>query len=235
MLPPFNMCQHNISAFIAKYPAGHFTRFWQYKQSVENNPDASILDEDHLDQTTKLISAMLNSRAWGMARTGIPPYNEIKSILRGIASTYLKIRDITLGGGKVASIRKDLSLAYRGLRGIANTNQRNNDPDRLGRYFIVGKAKVLMFIWGQTPGFDRVVRENFRNWIHPPPPSYLPHLLPQVRKRRRYTPDEFCIILEELDRWVQAWPQNNGGKSFQVLLPGWPPGRIVDVVYLRDP
>jgi len=230
VLPPYNICNSKISAFLAKYPPGHFAGFWKYKLSIESNHHASILDEDHLDQTAKLISAMLNSPEWKMACTGIPASSHIKSILRGIASPYLKIRNTTLGSGKIASIRHDLSITYSGLRGITHTKY-SNDPDGLGRYFIVGKAKVLMFTWGQTPGFDTYVRRNFRSWTHPPPPLYLPHLMPRVQEQKRYTPDEFCDILEELDRWVQAWPLNNTGKPFQSLNTDWPAGRIVDVIY----
>ena len=222
MLPPSNTFHNNISGFNSRNPNSRFNSFWQYKQQVEKT-GASILDQDHLDQTTTHIDGMLRDPVWGVVRTGIPPYPIVKSILRGIADTYLKLRNITLGSGKMATIRHDLALTYAGLRQIANTHQSNNDPDTSGSYFITAKSKVLMFIWGQTPGFDSRVRANFKSSLHPE----------MSKDKGRYTPDEFCDILEKLDTWVQAWPDTNGGKSLQSLYPAWPTGRIIDVTYLR--
>jgi len=230
MLPPRDICQHNISDFNSKYPHSRFNLFWSYKQQVEKT-GASVLDEPHLDQTTTHINGMLCDPEFVVVLTGIPPYSVVRSILEGVADTYNKIRHITLGDGKMATIRQDLALIYTALRGITNTDQAYHDPDTSGSYFIVGKSKVLMFIWGQTPGFDDRVRHAFDSRLYSPTPERLHAAL--SKDKRRYTPEEFCHILEELDRWVQAWPHNNGGVSLQSLYPAWPTGRIIDVTYLH--
>ena len=228
MLPPSHIFQQKINSSNTKYPHSRFNVFCRYKERVETT-GASILDQDNLNETTVHIDGMLRDPAWVMNETGIPSYLLVRSTLEGIANSYNKIRHIKLGDGKIASIRSDLSLTYRSLRGIANTNQSNNDGDTLGRYFIVGKTKVLMFIWGQTPAFDSRLKAHLKARTYKPAPSSLPHLSPE---QRRYTPDQFCDILEELDRWVQAWPDSNGGKPLQSLYPPWPTGRIIDVTYL---
>ncbi|MBL7061903.1 MAG: hypothetical protein ISS54_04125 [Dehalococcoidia bacterium] len=239
MLPPSHIFQQKINSFNTKYPHSRFNVFCRYKQRVETT-GASILNQDNLDETTVHIDGMLRDPDWGLDQTGIPRYLKVRSILEGVAGSYDKIRHIKLGDGRMASIREELALAYRLLEQIANNKQSNNDPDQSGAYYVVAKSKVLMFIWGQTPGFDTQVRSHLVDRSYPPAPFQLPHV-PQRQllsggENRRYTPDEFCNILEELDEWVQKWPANNGGQSLDSLYPAWPTGRIIDVTYyLRDP
>ena len=234
MLPPSHIFQQKINSFNTKYPHSRFNVFCRYKQRVETT-GASILNQDNLDETTVHIDGMLRDPDWGLERTGIPSYLVVRSILEGVAGTYNKIRHIKLGDGKMANISQHLAAAYCGLRQIANTKQRNYDPDQSGAYYLVAKSKVLMFIWGQTPGFDSRVRSHLVASSYPPAPFQLPHV-PQRQllsegENRRYTPDQFCSILEELDKWVQKWPANNGGQSLHSLYPAWPAGRIIDVTY----
>lgn len=61
-----------------------------------------------------------------------------------------------------------LSLMYDKLCGITHRRW-GHSPDSEGKSYLVGKAKVLMFIWGQTPGFDTRLREEPSLWA-------LPHL-----------------------------------------------------------
>lgn len=217
--------QEKITDFITRYPHSRFNSFWQYKLKIEND-GGSILDAVHLNETAASLAGMLNDPDWGIARLVIPSTSKIKSILKGIAEPYEKIRQISIGHGELTSVRRQLTSVYRGLAGISHT--RWDDPDEFNSYYIVGKTKVLMFIWGQTPGFDTRVRERFDYWTHSPKPRQLPHL---CLEDRRYTPQQFCKILEALDKWVQAWPSNNHGNLFQSLRPEWPVGRIIDVIY----
>jgi hypothetical protein len=227
MLPPQDICLQKIFQFKRKYPNSRFDEFWKYKLLAEKT-DASILDIQHIDTTTEKISAMLNSSAWGVCRTGVPQYSEIYNILFKIKDPYNKIRIIELGSGKIKGIREEISSAYTGLKGISNTNPKHHDPDNFGNYYIMGKSKVLMFLWGQTPGFDSRVVERFSLWNHDPAPYQLRHLFTETIQ---YSPSEFCDILEDLDEWVQKWPNSNNGQQFHSLCPEWPIGRIIDIVY----
>ena len=125
-------------------------------------------------------------------------------ILENIAPYYEKVRYIQLGQNKVASITADLGHIYEGLNGITNrvtyTNGENSS--------ITGKSKALLSIWGQTPGFDSIVRLKFCSNFYPPLPDRLPYL---KKNNIYYSSDEFCVMIKELDKWVYDWPKTNKG------------------------
>lgn len=225
MLPTQAICRQKIRKFKVVYPKSLFDSFWQYKMQVES-AGGSILDRDHIDDTATHLSKMLDHPGWELSRLGVPSVPSIRRILKGIAEPYEVIRKVALGQGIMSNVKSPLAEIYTGLTGISHT--RWADPDEFGSYYIMGKSKVLMFIWGQTPGFDSKVRARFDSWTHPPFPSLLPHL---CEEDVRYMPNQYCAILEELDQWVQAWPTNNGRNCFGSLCPEWPVGRIIDVVY----
>lgn len=231
MLPSFEECQKRIQIFDIEHPNSTFDEFWQYKLEVEKS--GSILDSSHLDETAELLGRkLLSHKDWKLARTGIPSHLRIKDILKTIRPYYEIIRYYQLGDGYISKVREELNQIYQGLCGITNTLHR--DPDEFGEFFIVGKSKVLMFIWGQTPSFDEKVRENFSLWTHAPAPYQLPHIW---LDKRRYTPEEFCDIIEELDHWVTAWDtkhEKERGVKFQDLYPNRPIGRIIDIIYWTE-
>lgn len=225
MLPALEVCQEQIKTFKNKHPCSTFDEFWEYKRAIEEE-GSNILDEDHLSQTARSLGKILRNPKWGMTRTGIASDQRIEQILASIRPYYGKFRCFKLGHGGIRGIREELTATYKGLCGI--TNVRQDDPDPFGEFLITGKSKILMFIWGQTPGFDDRVRENFSLWTHAPAPYQLHHLWVE---NRRYTPEQFCDIIEELDHWVQKWPNSNGGVPFQSLYPDEPVGRIIDMIY----
>lgn len=154
----------------------------------------------------------------------------IREISSNVAPLYEEIRRYSLGQGEMKRIRDKLTKIYNGLYGITHTYYRDYEPDERGGFYIVGKAKVLMFIWGQTPGFDRWVIENFSSWTHAPAPYQLPHVWVD---KKQYTPEEFCDVIEEFDQRVVAWNEKKEeGKTFQSLSPNRPVGRIIDIIYL---
>ena len=172
---------------------------------------------------------------WGMKRTRIAKVKKIEDILRTVQPYYEEIRNISLGSGQIHKYRSQLQDIYEKLGGITN-----NAIDYSGNVsYIVGKSKTLVAIWGQVPGFDSLTTKNFVVWTHPPEPYKLPHL----RSREiRYSPSQFCDMVEELDKWVLRWPESNNGRvfanSFSDLCPGLPVGRIIDMIYnfeLPDP
>lgn len=224
MLPPLSIFQQRIKYFKGRFPCSTFDEFWEYKQAVEKEGH-SILDDDNLGKTARrLEETLLWNPEWGLAQTGIPKHPVIKEILRKVAPDYAQIRHIRLGEGNIGDVRRNVAAVYEKLRGITNARRNDNPVD--SKFLIVGKAKVLMFMWGQTPGFDSTVRENFNKSEYEPKPYHLPH-----RLRRRHSSDEFCDIIEELDRWVQKWPASNSEMPFQSLCAEWPVGRIIDVTY----
>jgi hypothetical protein len=231
MLPSFEECKKRIEVFDSKHANSTFDEFWQYKLEVEKS--GSILDSSHLDETAKLLDKkLLSHKDWKLARTGIPSHSKIKGILKNIRPYYEIISHYHLGDGHMSEVRDELNQIFQRLCGITNTLHR--DPDEFGEFFIVGKSKVLMFIWGQAPSFDKKVRENFSLWTHAPAPYQLPHIW---LDKRRYTPEEFCDIIEELDHWVTAWDTKYKKEkmiSFQGLSSNRPIGRIIDIIYWTE-
>jgi hypothetical protein len=221
MLPNVNVCRAKIAAFKARVGTPYFAPFWAWKLDTELT-GASILDPKHVGTTAEWVRRFLIG--FGMAQTGIAPVSKITGLLDNLAPSYNSIKLAKLGSGKMYGFRKDIDAIYSGLDGVTNLV---DFPD--GRKSsITGKSKVLLAIWGETPGFDRLTRRRFLSWSYPPAPLYLPCLR---RGKVWYTPQEFCDMIEELDRWVAAWPANNGGISFSSLSPGHPAGRIIDMIY----
>jgi hypothetical protein len=220
MLPPLEECRKLIQIFDRKYPVSTFNEFWSYKLDVEKN--GSILDDPHLDETIRLLrEKLLDNPKWVLAWTGIPGDSKIGEILKEIRPFYEKIGPHCLGQGRIKGARDELSQVYSGLYGITHALYRNYEPDPIDGFFIVGKAKVLMFIWGQTPGFDNRVRENLE--------LDLRHV---SREKNKYTPGEFCNMIEDLDEAVVAWNEKyKGTTTFQRLSPNRPVGRIIDIIY----
>jgi hypothetical protein len=232
MFPSFRECQkriHNFDSNVAKHHST-FDLFWSYKLTVEQT--GSILDSDHLDETARLLNTyLLRHPQWGLWWTGIPPVEQIKEILKRIRSEYKIIKNVKLGQNQLVTDR-NVSLAicriYKKLCGITHTHTRFTDPDPLtGEYYIVGKSKVLMFLWGQTPGFDTNVVDNL---------SLQTKGLPLCAGINQYTPREFYETLKILDSWVQSWNQKYSGRgvSFENLSPKRPIGRIIDILYFKE-
>jgi hypothetical protein len=233
MLPDYETCVTRIAAYnhtAALRPPlmMGFGNFWAYKAGVEG-AGASILDEDHLPQTAANLEQFLID--WGMARTGIANPAAIQVLLRNVRPQYNRIRGVALGHGQIRPHGADLESLYQGLDGITNTTIGPGGL-HLGESSITGKSKALIAIWGQTPGFDKLTRDNLLDWVHLPAPLTLHHLQHGLVW---YTPAQFVDIIADLDEWVCRWPQHNHNMPFvQTLAPltgGMPAGRIIDQIY----
>ena len=176
MLPDYNTCIDRIKAYNqtqvynrkreeigkSKQPLEiAFGGFWRYKEHLENMGHG-ILDDEHLHETASKLYDFLDD--WGMRQTGIAKPPQIEDVLKNIRWDYVEIRDVKLGGGEMGRHRKHLAIVYKGLTGITN-RRRTEYPDG-SRSGIAGKSKTLLAVWGQTPGFDRLTRKNFRTWTY---------------------------------------------------------------------
>jgi hypothetical protein len=170
------------------------------------------------EDTSEKLKDFLN--AFGACRPGKIDIVAVKANLRNIKVHYEKIQAMVLGEGKMHLIKEPLKAVYDGLCGISTLDK----PDEKGRSLIVPKSKALMALWGQTPGFDSKVRKKLHH----------DHLSCVGQYSRRYNSDEFYQLIEELDRWVREWEQNNPGIRFSSLCQGIPVGRIIDIIYWSD-
>jgi hypothetical protein len=228
MLPSYEICRKHILAFqrraVYKPDAITFPKFWNYKISLEN-AGGNILDERVIDDTASKLRGLL--LCLEIRNSGLLEIDRLKRILRNIQPYYPAIRPLVLGQGEISAHRVQLESVYERLdTGINGSDAKDT------RLSVVAKSALLMAVWGQSPRFDRLNRIRFVKWPHSPAPEKLPAL---SAERVWYRPDEFCAMLEELDKWALAWPATNYSKSFQTcffdLCPNIPPGRQIDIVY----
>lgn len=228
MFPSIKECQRRVQ--VHEYSS--FDQFWRYKLNVERG-SSSILDDSHLEQTVeRLVKNLLLRDEWQLWWTGIGSMEIIEAILRNNRDDYNIIKPINLGDGQInrKSTSDALNRLYVGMKGseygITHNNHNKDSPDGNGRYYILGRSKILMFLWGQTPGFDVWLRKGLRrdglgsscSWID----------------ENRWTPGQFCDTLKKLDGWITEWEKTNG-QSFKSLAKYHRPvGRIVDMIYWRQ-
>ena len=227
MLPKYEICRRHIIAY-QKRTAAHrtdnitFPIFWNYKTSLETGGQ-TLLDEKNIVNTVSQLCGLLSTL--GVKNDSFAEGSRITQILRNFRPYYSDISQVILGSGKINSYRDQIESIYERMDKKATKGTGHG-------FSIVAKSAILMAIWGQVPRFDAVNRKRFERWIHWPAPEKLPCL---TIEKRWYRPDEFYEIVEALDKWVMAWSNTNGGKSFQNCFsdfsPGIPPGRHIDIIY----
>jgi hypothetical protein len=235
MLPDFETCSKHLRAYKKRAWAPKpgnitFPQFWEFKTGIENSGQ-NILDAKNISDTARLLRGFLDYLRMGIS--GVSGASELEEILRSIQPYYNQICQFQLGSGQIQTCRSQIELIYENLKNKEVVESKGRKSS------IVGKSAILMAVWGQVPRFDSISRKRFERWTHSPAPAKLPNLKPA---EMWYTPGEFGEIIEELDRWVAAWPKSNEGKSFidcfYNLCPGIPPGRQIDLIYhwpLPDP
>jgi len=229
MLPDYETCRNHIYGY--KHSINPqipnritFPVFWDYKIDLEAAGE-SILDDKHLENTAiKLRGLLIYLKMPGANKTGVC---RIQRVLKEIRPYYSDIGRINLGSGRIASYRTQMEAIYERLNSVTDGGSQPGTKSS-----IVGKSAILMAVWGQIPRFDVLNRRRFEKWTHSPAPARLPHI---NAREIWYGPSEFADIVEELDKWVLAWPVNNDGRSFNDsffdLCPGVPPGRQIDIIY----
>jgi len=232
MLPPFEICRDHLERYKQKleeiprwrYYENEWGNFQEYKQGLETGGH-SILDDQHVAETAEHLKKFLD--AFGACRPGeVVEKEKLELKLRKIGHHYENIQCITLGEGRIYTVRESLRAAYAALYGVSTL-----DSDGDAKSLVVPKSKALMAIWGQTPGFDKRVRYSFYDWRHHAGQQPLIHVRKWGPHAWRYSSEEFADMVEQLDQWVLKWPGINGGKAFSSLDPKRPVGRIIDIIY----
>lgn len=229
MLPNFETCRKHILAYKRRVKTPrpdtiNFPRFWDYKTGLESAGE-NILDEKNIENTALKLKSLL--KYFRIRNSNLAEKEQIKRILSNIHPYYAEICGVTLGSGKIHTYRNQIESMYERLGGVMNGEDKKDH-----RLSAASKSTILMAIWGQVPRLDVLNRRRFEIWTHWPAPEKLPHL---KAKEIWYRPDEFAEMVEELDKWVIAWPTTNYSKSFLNsfgdLCPGIPPGRQIDIIY----
>jgi len=141
-----------------------FYEFWRYKLKVENQ-DNHILDNDNKIATLSKLRPILKIWQWHRPYEFKNCFQLLEKSVENISDSYDEIRNLSL-------IKFD-EIPEKYLEKIWNELGLIKDQ---GTHNLYGKlvmtiTKPLMFLWGQTPAFDSVVRakmpsfnlEGFKN------------------------------------------------------------------------
>lgn len=129
-----------------------FTNFWFYKLKIENETN-HILDKEHIERTISKLGNILKKWDWNRPYSFEDCFNKLSKSLTRISESYNRIRQFSLKDfDKIQE--KELRNIWKEL-GSTKETQDNN----LGQ-LIMPITKPLMILWGQTPTFDSVTRDN---------------------------------------------------------------------------
>jgi hypothetical protein len=130
-----------------------FHAFWEYKLKVEKQ-NSHLLDDENIEQTLEKLGPILKIWKWHRPHEFETCFNPLEKALRNVSDAYANIKDISLLELEKAQ-RKDLEKIWYALGST-------KPEDGHGKYgeLVMTITKPLMFLWGQTPAFDSIVREN---------------------------------------------------------------------------
>ena len=150
-----------------------FTNFWFYKLKIENETN-HILDKEHIERTISKLGNILKKWDWNRPYSFEDCFRKLSQSLTRISESYNRIRYFSLKDfDKIHE--QELRNIWKELGSIKETQDNN-----LGQ-LIMPITKPLMILWGQTPTFDSVTRDdiwfsnykefknprwNYSFWIH---------------------------------------------------------------------
>lgn len=130
-----------------------FGEFWKWKLRVENEGH-HILDDKNIEKAYDRLSKTLKIWQWHRPYSFSMLAKRLKESLKRIGNAYNEIREYSLlEFDKIP--REPLEFIWHEL-GWVKTFEKNNR----GYYLAMATTKPFMFLWGQTPAFDSVVRQR---------------------------------------------------------------------------
>jgi len=142
----------------AKEKPHTFSNFWNYKLKIENETN-HILDEDNIERTLSKLGNILKKWDWNRPYSFEECFQRLSQSLTRISEPYNRIRQFNLKNfDKIP--KNELRIIWKELGSIKESQDNlNNKQGQL----IVPITKPLMILWGQTPTFDSVIRNNM--WL----------------------------------------------------------------------
>jgi hypothetical protein len=128
-----------------------FHGFWSYKLKVEEQK-GHLLDINHFDQTMAKLAPILKIWRWHRPYEFDECFDPLKNSLKKVSDDYDKIRRFSL-------LEFD-RVPTKELQRIWNELALCKPPSIYSGELVMAITKPLMFLWGQTPAFDSVVREK---------------------------------------------------------------------------
>ena len=135
----------------ANYPYT-FKRFWSYKLKIENK-DSHILDRANRTKTAIQLGHILKLWKWHEPYEFDLCFKKMEKSLETISDSYDRIRNFNLTEFNLIP-ENDLRRIWNEFSKIKDENNKSNFIGEI----VETITKPLMLLWGQTPGFDSVVR-----------------------------------------------------------------------------
>jgi hypothetical protein len=143
------------SGMVATVYGSQYNGFWGWKIEVEASGREHILDERRKNDAARKLLDILPG--WQTYRgVDCDYYTWLPISLSNIAEAYNEIRDWTLLDFDKMPL-EPLELIWHELGRVKTTSGKRNG---LGEYYVIAVCKPLMFLWGQTPAFDSVNRDE---------------------------------------------------------------------------
>ena len=128
-----------------------FYEFWTYKLRVENQ-DSHILDRANRIETLLKLRPILKIWQWHRPCEFEYCFQSLKKSIKNLSEPYDRIRNFSLTEFDEVP-EKDLKTIWNEFGSI-----KDQGTSRPYGELVMTITKPLMFLWGQTPAFDSVVR-----------------------------------------------------------------------------
>lgn len=130
-----------------------FHGFWSYKLKVEKQ-NGHLLDDGHLNETLAKLGPILKIWKWHRPYEFDECFEPLKKALKYISEDYDRIRKFSLLDFDKIPVKELENIWNKLALCKPQTNYAYNGE------LVMAITKPLMFLWGQTPAFDSVVREK---------------------------------------------------------------------------
>lgn len=130
-----------------------FGEFWRWKLAAENKT-SHILSLENIDTAYNKLSVTMQKWQWTRPFGIEKLASGLRRSLTNIQKTYNQLRQYSLL--EIEEIPDNLLKDVWHEIGSIKTFGKNSS----GYYLVMGATKPLMFLWGQTPAFDSVVRKR---------------------------------------------------------------------------
>jgi len=130
-----------------------FHEFWSYKLRVEKQ-NGHLLDNKNINETLARLGPILKIWKWHRPYEFEDCFEPFKKSVRSISDSYAKIRNFSLMEFDKAPV-KDLERIWNAFGSVKPEGSYGQCGE-----LVMTITKPLMFLCGQTPAFDSVVREK---------------------------------------------------------------------------
>lgn len=155
-----NLFKERLHSFPPNYMED-FDSFWNYKLAVENSSE-HLLDHKNQKETYRRLLKILKRWQYFRGRSAyIAPDKILEEALENISNAYDQIRRYTILEFRQVP-DEPLKTIWHQLGRVKEPKGKTNSA---GYYNVMSICKPLMLLWGQTPAFDKKVRDSIYRFV----------------------------------------------------------------------